>query len=118
MELEQCSLKYEKLLKDKNLMEDEIQSFKRKIHVLSDALALTEKERDKRQAKVDTLYEKQQAQRIELENVVDTLKGLVSFNYLDGAFPSKTPKYTHILTLFIDTSNRRTETIGEQRART
>ena len=96
MELEQCSLKYEKLLKDKNQMEDEIQSFKRKIHVLSDALALTEKERDKRQSKVDTLYEKQQAQRIELENVVDTLKGLVSFNYLDRVFLPKLPKRKYI----------------------
>lgn len=57
-------------------MEDQIEVFKRKIHVLTDALALTEKDRDKRQTKIDALNEKQQTQRIELEKVVDTLKGL------------------------------------------
>lgn len=76
LELEQWSSKYDKLLKDKNQMEDEIEVFKRKIHVLTDALALTEKDRDKRQTKIDALNEKQQTQRIELEKVVDTLKGL------------------------------------------
>lgn len=76
MELEQWSSKYDKLLKDKNQMEDEVEAFKRKIYVLTDALALTEKDRDKRQTKIDALNEKQQVQRIELEKVVDTLKGL------------------------------------------
>lgn len=72
LELEQWSSKYDKLLKDKNKMEDEVEAFKRKIYVLTDALALTEKDRDK----IDALNEKQQVQRIELEKVVDTLKGL------------------------------------------
>ncbi|XP_055304740.1 early endosome antigen 1-like [Sitodiplosis mosellana] len=73
-EVEQWSTTFQTLTKDKNQMEDEIQAFKRKIHVLSDALALTEKDRDKRQSKIDTLNEKQQAQRSELEKAVDTLK--------------------------------------------
>lgn len=77
VELEKWLSKYEKLQKDKNEMEDDIQAFKRKIHVLSDALVLTEKDRDKRQSKIDTLNEKQQAQRIEMEKVVDSLKGLI-----------------------------------------
>lgn len=76
LEVEQWSSKYEKLQRDTNQMEDEIQAFKRKIHVLNDALTLTEKDRDKRQTKIDTLNEKLETQCIEMEKVVDTLKGL------------------------------------------
>lgn len=78
-ELEQWSLKCERLQKNKKQIENEVQALKRKIHVLSDALALTEKDRDKRQSKIDTLNEKLQTQRIEVEKLADTLKGKIFF---------------------------------------
>lgn len=76
LEIDELSSKCDKLMKNQKEFEDDISSLNRKMHVLNDALSLTETDRDKRQLEIDSLNKKLQKQRIEMEKVVETLKGL------------------------------------------
>lgn len=83
IEIDHLSAKCDELTRNKKEVDDQLTSLNRKIHLLNDALSLTETDRDKRQLEIESLNKKLQKQRIESEKVLETLKGLYYYLILN-----------------------------------